>query len=221
MATAGDTAFGVTRYCEHAIWDDLPKIAFCTQEYNLFTQNKVEFGEYFTMCKGSALFALYRSFIPHILGATRSLSQPAPTKGEGLGPTTYVAEVRCFDIVKVLIARRFTYHVACSVLADLVEACAPKQENVAIVATQTLGGGVFSGKYLFERNKWDRVRSVLMVFLFFLFEFAFFCVQTTGVAFVSGASQRMSTLDLPPATLVPPGPAYQMTCWSWIAIVIG
>lgn len=48
MATAGDTAFGVTRYCEHAIWDDLPKIAFCTQEYNLFTQNKVEFGEYRT-----------------------------------------------------------------------------------------------------------------------------------------------------------------------------
>lgn len=45
VATAGDTAFGVTRYCEHAIWDDLPKIAFCTQEYNLFTQNKVEFGE--------------------------------------------------------------------------------------------------------------------------------------------------------------------------------
>eukprot|EP00752_Nemacystus_decipiens_P007229 g6470.t1 len=82
VATAGDTAFGVTRYCEHAIWDDLPKIAFCTQEYNLFTQNKVEF--------------------------------------------------------------------------DLVEACAPKQENVAIVATQTLGGGIFSGKYLFERNEWDR-----------------------------------------------------------------
>ncbi|CAN0096992.1 unnamed protein product, partial [Ectocarpus fasciculatus] len=82
VATAGDTAFGVTRYCEHAIWDELPKIAFCTQEYNLFTQNKVEF--------------------------------------------------------------------------DLVEACTPRQENVAIVATQTLGGGVFSGKYLYERNQWDR-----------------------------------------------------------------
>ncbi|CAM9995214.1 unnamed protein product [Pylaiella littoralis] len=82
VATAGDTAFGVTRYCEHAIWDDLPKIAFCTQEYNLFTQNKVEF--------------------------------------------------------------------------DLIEACAPRQENVAIVATQTLGGGVFSGKYQVELNAWDR-----------------------------------------------------------------
>ena len=42
-----------------------------------------------------------------------------------------------------------------------MEACTPRQENVAIVATQTLGGGVFSGKYLYERNQWDRVSFVL------------------------------------------------------------
>lgn len=59
------------------------------------------------------------------------------------------------------------FFVLCVCFADLAEACAPKQENVAIVATQTLGGGVFSGKYLFERNEWDRV-SVKVFFLQFL-----------------------------------------------------
>ncbi|CAN0012645.1 unnamed protein product [Ascophyllum nodosum] len=82
VAVANETPFGVTRYCEHAIWDGLPKIACVQQEYNLLTQNKVEM--------------------------------------------------------------------------DLVEACAPRQENVAIVATQTLGGGALSTKYMFERNKLDR-----------------------------------------------------------------
>ncbi|CAN0540931.1 unnamed protein product, partial [Scytosiphon promiscuus] len=33
---------------------------------------------------------------------------------------------------------------------DLVEACAPRQENVAIIATQTLGGGALSTKYMYE-----------------------------------------------------------------------
>lgn len=61
MATAGDTAFGVTRYCEHAIWDDLPKIAFCTQEYNLFTQNKVEFGESAVLY--SSMYVQRRNFL--------------------------------------------------------------------------------------------------------------------------------------------------------------
>lgn len=44
--------------------------------------------------------------------------------------------------------------------ADLVEACAPRQENVAIVATQTLGGGAFSMKYMYERGLFDRVSDV-------------------------------------------------------------
>lgn len=48
----------------------------------------------------------------------------------------------------------------CGGVADLVEACAPRQENVAIVATQTLGGGALSTKYMFERNKWDRVSLI-------------------------------------------------------------
>ena len=41
-----------------------------------------------------------------------------------------------------------------------MEACAPRQENVAIVATQTLGGGALSTKYMFERNKLDRVSLI-------------------------------------------------------------
>lgn len=45
VAVANEGPFGVTRMCEHAIWDDLPKIACVQQEYNLFTQNKVEMGE--------------------------------------------------------------------------------------------------------------------------------------------------------------------------------
>ena len=45
VAVANEGPYGVTRMCEHAIWDDLPKIACVQQEYNLFTQNKVEMGE--------------------------------------------------------------------------------------------------------------------------------------------------------------------------------
>ena len=45
VAVANETPFGVTRYCEHAIWDGLPKIACVQQEYNILTQNKVEMGE--------------------------------------------------------------------------------------------------------------------------------------------------------------------------------
>lgn len=45
VACANETPFGVTKFCEHAIWDDMPKIACVQQEYNILTQNRVEFGE--------------------------------------------------------------------------------------------------------------------------------------------------------------------------------
>ena len=56
---------------------------------------------------------------------------------------------------------------ACVGFPDLVEACAPRQENVAIVATQTLGGGALSTKYMYERNLWDRVSVGFYTFCYF------------------------------------------------------
>lgn len=45
VAVANENAFGVTKFCEHAIWDDLPKITSVQTQYNLLTQSRVERGE--------------------------------------------------------------------------------------------------------------------------------------------------------------------------------
>lgn len=50
------------------------------------------------------------------------------------------------------------------VVEDLVEACAPRQENVAIVATTPFGGGAFSKKYMYDRSVYDRVRGTVICF---------------------------------------------------------
>lgn len=45
VAVANETPYGVTKFVEHAIWDDLPKIVCVQSPYNLLTQNRVEMGE--------------------------------------------------------------------------------------------------------------------------------------------------------------------------------
>lgn len=42
---ANETPYGVTKFVEHAIWDDLPRIVCVQSPYNLLTQNRVEMGE--------------------------------------------------------------------------------------------------------------------------------------------------------------------------------
>lgn len=153
VGVAGETPYGVTRYCEHAIWDGLPKIACVQQEYNILTQNKVEMGESchvfrlltFRRLRWPTWRDVFSSSNKHVLasdgrvGCSKLLTPyPAPSST----PCHAVALSNCGGG------------------ADLVEACAPRQENVAIVATQTLGGGALSTKYMFERNKWDRVSFI-------------------------------------------------------------
>lgn len=73
------------------------------------------------------------------------------------------------------------------------------------MATQTLGGGVFSGKYLFERNQWDRVSALSIVFLCLLFVFLLFCSPGCHRTFITGAFRRMRSFDL--ALACPPRPS--------------
>lgn len=263
MAVANEGPFGVTRMCEHAIWDDLPKIACVQQEYNLFTQNKVEMGErailsfsvsafcrskpqdvvlcgssftsinamiksiyssylvlIFSVCCCScfcfqcffvfhflrvfvsvwffsihlvftSLFRLYRFSCVEYTSAIPSYIY--------MFHVFYVLAFKVFSVqsssFRMLVlcsSSRYVpalYYLRGSLCAtypppssstpplvpsifpvpfssldggfpDLVEACAPRQENVAIIATQTLGGGALSTKYMYERNLWDRVSPV-------------------------------------------------------------
>ncbi|CAN0272664.1 unnamed protein product, partial [Discosporangium mesarthrocarpum] len=86
VGVSNETPYGISRFTEHAEWDDLPKIACNQVPYNLLTRLRVEM--------------------------------------------------------------------------SLVETCGPKQCNVSMVATSTLGGGALTGKYLDEPSIYDRDLSL-------------------------------------------------------------
>lgn len=46
VAVSNENAYGVTRYCDYAIWDGLPKITSVQVPYNLMTQRSVDRGEW-------------------------------------------------------------------------------------------------------------------------------------------------------------------------------
>lgn len=45
VAVSNETPYGVTKFIEHHVWDDLPKIVSVQSPYNLLTQTRVELGE--------------------------------------------------------------------------------------------------------------------------------------------------------------------------------
>lgn len=74
VAVSNENAYGVTKFCHHADWDNLPRIVSVQAQYNLVSQIKVERCETWTMRFWFLLFHARTSF---------SFSSVVPSLGLG------------------------------------------------------------------------------------------------------------------------------------------